>query len=420
MLGGSGMKRALITGISGFVGSYLAKQLLCHGWEVFGLVRRSLMPEASPQMIRLGIASAVSVFQSDITELASIANALSGAKPDVIFHLAAQSYVPRSFLNPLETFLVNTTGTANLLEAVRLQGLDCKVLFAGSSEEYGLQFVSEDQYDLARRKYGVVFPPPESLPELPINERNPLRPMSPYAVSKVQADYLTQNYHYAYRMKTIVSRGFNQEGAGRSDRFVTAGLVSQCVRLIQGETQKIVVGNVNAFRDWSHVLDIVDGYLLLADKAAPGEIYVQGSMRMHSVLTYLLMTLQEVGYQIEAVETLSGQKRLELPLAEVRSSRFGVSWLSNALDTAMIERALEYEPNDRGLTVTTNRGKVLVEFDLDRLRPAEVPMILSDIRKIQKLGFKIQRSLRDVIRDQINYYLDGRNTLNRVAIESRG
>ena len=117
-----------------------------------------------------------------------------------------------------------------------------------------------------------------------------------------------QNYHYAYRMKTVVARGFNQEGAGRSDHFVTADLVGQCIRLSQGEAQKIVVGNVNALRDWSHVLDIVDGYLLLADKAPPGEVYVLGSMRMHSVLTYVLLTLAELGYEIEAVETSGGGK----------------------------------------------------------------------------------------------------------------
>ncbi len=406
------MKRALITGISGFVGSHLAKELVSRGWEVSGLVRRSTQSGVPSRLSRLGIGSSVSLLEGDITDLASIIAALGFAKPDAVFHLAAQSYVPRSFANPLETFLVNTSGTANLLEAVRSTGFDSKIMFAGSSEEYGLQLASEAQYEAAINKYGVVFPPPRSLPELPVNETNPLRPMSPYAVSKVQGDHLMQNYHYAYRMKTVVARGFNQEGAGRSDHFVTADLVGQCIRLSQGEAQKIVVGNVNALRDWSHVLDIVDGYLLLADKAAPGEVYVLGSMRMHSVLTYVLLTLAELGYEIEAVETCGGGKRLEHPLKEIQSNRFGVSWLSNALDDAIIGGTLHYELNDRGLIVTTSRAKVLVEFGPDRFRPVEVPMLISDTRKIEALGFSVRRSLRDMIRDQMDYHLDSRNQLS--------
>jgi GDPmannose 4,6-dehydratase len=408
------MKKALITGISGFVGPYLAKRLLNSGWEVHGLLRRTSTPTIPDRVAHLGIGASVRMLDGDLTDLTSLLDTLDVSKPDAIFHLAAQSFVPRSFVNPLETLRVNTLGTANLLEAVRIKNLDCKVVFAGSSEEYGLQFGSQAQYEQARKKYGTIFPEPVRLPELPINEKNLLRPMSPYAVSKVQSDFLLQNYHYCYRMKTVVSRGFNHEGAGRGDHFVTASIALQCVQLKQQETQKIVLGNVNAFRDWSHVQDIVDGYVALEEKAASGEVYVQGSMRTHSVLTYLLLALDEIGYKVESVATFSGQKRVENPLQEVPQKRFGASWTGTRVDDALLAGTLEYQPEDQGLTVKTSQGEVRVEFDIERFRPAEVPILLSDTSKIQALGFKVQKSVRDIVRDQVNYYFDeGRRKKSR-------
>jgi GDP-D-mannose dehydratase len=408
------MKRALITGISGFVGPYLAKRLLNSGWEVYGLVRRTSTPSIPDRVAHLGIAADVRMVDGDLTDLTSLLDTLDVSTPDAIFHLAAQSFVPRSFVNPLETLRVNTLGTANLLEAVRIKNLDCKVVFAGSSEEYGLQFASQAQYEQARKKYGTIFPEPISIPELPISEKNLLRPMSPYATSKVHSDFLVQNYHYCYRMKTVVSRGFNHEGAGRGDHFVTASIARQCVQLKQEETKKIVLGNVNAFRDWSHVLDIVEGYAVLEEKAASGDVYVQGSMRIHSVLSYLLLVLDEIGYKVESVAAFSGQKRVDNPLEEVPQARFGVSWTGTRLDDALLAGSLEYELEDQGLTVRTNRGDVRVEFDNARFRPAEVPILLSDTRKIQALGSKVRKSIRDIVRDQVNYYFDeGRRKKSR-------
>jgi GDPmannose 4,6-dehydratase len=113
----------------------------------------------------------------------------------------------------------NCAGTANLLEAIRLKDIDPAVVFAGTSEEYGLVISSEVQYERALEKYGSIFPEPERIPELPITEENPLRPMSPYAVSKVYGDYLMRDYYHSYGMKTVVSRGFNHEGAGRGAMF---------------------------------------------------------------------------------------------------------------------------------------------------------------------------------------------------------
>src|SRR4030042_3508528 len=191
-------KRVFITGISGFVGSNMAKHLLDEGANVYGLFRKRA-DGSTPQNIRyLGIENAIELLEADIRDISSVASALDRSQPDIVFHFAAQSFVPRSFCSPNEAMDVNCLGTGNLLEAIRSKELDPVIVYAGSSEEYGLTFVSDSQYRNALKKYGAIFPPPAIIPELPINETNPLRPMSPYAVSKVYGDYLMRNYHTCY------------------------------------------------------------------------------------------------------------------------------------------------------------------------------------------------------------------------------
>lgn len=220
-------KNVFITGISGFVGSHMGKHLLNEGANVSGLVRRRA-DGSIPQNIKyLGIENAVELVEGDIRDISSVASALDRSQPDLVFHFAAQSFIPRSFCSPNEVMDVNCLGTANLLEAIRSKGLYPVIVFAGSSEEYGLTFVSDSQYQCALKKYGVIFPPPASIPELPITESNPLRPMSPYAVSKVYGDYLMRNYHTCYGLKTVISRSFNNEGAGRGKMFVTSTITRQ-------------------------------------------------------------------------------------------------------------------------------------------------------------------------------------------------
>lgn len=340
------MSRALITGITGFVGPYLARKLLDVGYEVYGLFRRRADSNMPKRLIETGIIDRIKLIEGDITDLTSLLFALDRVQPDVIFHLASQSYIPRSFVDPLETFRINSLGTQNLLEAVRLKDLDCKIVFVGSSEEYGLQIASEKHYEWALKKYGTVFPEPERIPEMPINEKNPLRPMSPYAVSKVHGDFLMRNYYHAYSLKTIVSRGFNHEGAGRGHEFVTSTIVRQCVSLKLGELDKITIGNVNVFRDWSHVEDIVNGYILLAEKSKPGDVYVQGSMRTNSVLTYVLLTLQQLGYDVKEIETLKGEKRIKYPGEVAEEGFFNIRFMKTKIDMLMLKGELEYTLED--------------------------------------------------------------------------
>jgi GDPmannose 4,6-dehydratase len=402
-------RRAFVTGVSGFVGSYLAKKLLDLGFEVYGLVRRRSDGSNFKLLIENDILGEIHLVEGDVSNLTSLLFALEESQPDVIFHLAAHSFVPSSFSNPLETFKVNSLGTQNLLEAVRIKDLDCKIIFAGSSEEYGLQISSEEHYKKALKNYGIVFPEPKRIPELPINENNPLRPLSPYAVSKVHGDFLMRNYYHVYGLKTIVSRAFNHEGAGRGHEFVTSTIVRQCVQLKFGEVDKITIGNVNAFRDWSHVKDIIQGYIILAEKGNFGDVYVQGSMRTNSVLTYLLLTLQNLGYEVKEIETLNGNKKVKDPIETSDEEFFGVKFKKTKVDELMLRGELEYSLDDRGLRIMTNKGDIIVEFDHKRFRPADVPILISNPRKAQSLGFKIERNLEEIIRDQINYYFNPEN-----------
>lgn len=399
-------KRVFITGVSGFVGSHLARHLLEHGARVYGLVRRRADGGISRNLEYLNVEKEVELLEGDVRDISSLAFALDASRPEVVFHLAAQSFVPRSFSHPWETMDINFHGTVNLLEAVRSKGLDSTIVFAGSSEEYGLAIVSQNQYEQVLKRYGTVFPEPVRIPELPINELNPLRPVSPYAVSKVSAEFAMRNYQGAYGLRTIVSRAFNHEGAGRGKMFVTSAITSQVMKLRRGEVDKVIIGNVNAFRDWSHVADIVNGYCLLAEKGKPGEVYVQGSQRTNSVLSYLLLALECAGYKVNRLQTLRGKKVVEEPVSPDNAQIFGLQFEKTKVDRLLLEGMLTFDVTDGGILIETEKGRVTVEFDPGRFRPAEVPVLLSDTSKISKLGFKVHHSLKDIINDQLNYYLD--------------
>ena len=397
-------KNVLITGADGFVGSYLAEELLKNGSNVYGLIQRGTGDLYSKNLTDHGLENDLKLIEGDLTDITSLANALDESEPDYVFHLAAQSFVPASFQNPLATQMINGIGTANLLDAIRIKEYNPKIIFAGSSEEYGLIITSKEQYAHVKSQYKNIFPEPEEIPELPIKETNPLRPMSPYATSKVYGDFLMRNYFNSFGLNTIVSRAFNHEGAGRGLMFVTSVITDQVAKLKSGQIDRIKIGNLNSFKDWSHVKDIIMGYMKLALNGKSGDVYNQGAMRTNSVLSYILLSLEQAGYNINMIETFNGEKKVSNPTEIDTNPIFGVKFDKTLVDRKMLEEDLEYSITDKGINVLTDQGKIAVEFNPDRFRPAEVPIMLADTRKIQKIGAKTEYSIKDIINDQLNYF----------------
>ncbi|MEI7433578.1 MAG: GDP-mannose 4,6-dehydratase [Methanomicrobiales archaeon] len=398
-------RRVLITGAGGFAGPYLARFLLDQGALVHGLVRKPINDDLRPDTAGSIGASGMIQVVGDLGNPGSLEHAIETADPEVVFHLAAQSSVAKSFTDPLGTMQTNCIGTNNLLEAVRNGDGDPVVVFAGSSDEYGLVVSSSQQYEQLKKHYGIIFPEPK-IPEVPISETNPLRPMSPYAVSKVFGDHLTRNYFHSYGVKTVVSRTFNHEGAGRGVMFVTAVIARQVARLVAGETGSLSIGNVNAFRDWSHIDDVIRGYCILAGKGAYGDVYNLGTMRTTSVFSYLLMSLEAAGFQVQQVETSNGGKVITDPTKNDTTSMFGIPFRKTKLDRMLLSGEVEYLLEDGGITIRTAKGTIPVVFDPAKFRPAEVPILLADTRKIEKIGFGASCTVEDIIRDQLAFFSD--------------
>src|SRR3990167_3245116 len=238
--------KALITGITGFVGSHLAEHLLARGDEVYGTMRwRSRMDNINH------IKNKIKFIETDIRDSYSIEKAIMSVEPDVIFHLAAQSFVHTSFHAPQETLSTNIIGTVNLLEAIRNSKISPVIQIAGSSEEYGL--VHEN--------------------ETPIKETNQLRPLSPYAVSKVAQDLLGYQYHKSYGIKTVITRAFNHEGPRRGEVFSTSNFAKQIAEIERGAEPVIQVGNLDSSRDFTDVRDVVRAYTVAVEKCDYGEAY---------------------------------------------------------------------------------------------------------------------------------------------------
>src|SRR5215208_1854602 len=349
-------KRVLITGITGFVGSYLARHLIETGNDVAGLLHGRSDGQQPKLLKDMDIISKMRFIRGDVTDLTSILSAIQYAEPDWIFHLAAQSHVPTSFKDPLSTFRVNCLGTQNILEGTRLKDSKSRIVFAGTSEEYGLQFMDNNHYESMEQKYGIIEPAPAKFPEIPLDEQSNLRPMSPYATSKVYGDYAFRNYHNTFGIDTIVSRGFNHEGAGRGHNFVTSTIVRQLVAIHLGLENILRIGDIQTFRDWSHIEDIVNGYVILAERANAGSVYVQGSMRTNSVLSYILYTISELGYEINEIYSTNDEKKnVKDPLEKTELEIGGVRINSNVVDQMFLLHTLEFSLADEGLIIKTNK-----------------------------------------------------------------
>jgi GDP-4-dehydro-6-deoxy-D-mannose reductase len=257
----------LITGITGFVGSHMAEHALAQGAEVFGSFRWRSKTDNIDHL-----RSKVTLVESDLRDLSSVRALLEAANPTHVIHLAAQSFVHASWKTPAETLTTNILAQVNLLEGLRGLKMSPRFLVVGSSEEYG--HVEDD--------------------ELPIKETNPLRPLSPYAVSKVGQDLMGYQYWKSYGMLIVRSRAFNHEGPRRGDVFVTSNFARQVAEIEAGLRDPVIlVGDLTPRRDYSDVRDIVRGYWTLLERGEPGEVYNLCSGRSWSIQQVLDFLLEQ-------------------------------------------------------------------------------------------------------------------------------
>jgi GDP-mannose 4,6-dehydratase len=287
--------RVLITGITGFVGSHLVDYILANHPEViiYGLVRwRSPMDN-----LKHVPANKLNFCYGDLMDLSSLIGILRETTPDVIFHLAAQSYVPTSFNAPIDTLQTNIIGTASLLEAVRISQIDPIIHVCSSSEVYGQ--VRED--------------------EVPIKEDCPLRPASPYAVGKVGEDMIAFQYWLSYGIKTIRTRMFTHTGPRRGEVFVVSNFAKQIAAIEAGLAPPVVkVGNLESVRTFLDVRDAVKAYWLLVNKCPPGEVYNIGGVETMTVGEMLnrllkLSKVKDISVEVDQNRLRPSDVTLQIP-----------------------------------------------------------------------------------------------------------
>lgn len=313
--------RVLITGITGFAGSHLADYILANqpDVEVFGTIRWRSQRENI-----LHIEEKIGLCEADLKDIVSLKKCLAEIMPDRIFHLAAQSFVPTSWRCPVETFTINSIGQINLFEAILSLKFSPKIQVAGSSEEYGF-----------------VYPD-----ELPMKETNPLRPLSPYAVSKVAQDLLAWQYFKSYGLRTVRTRGFNHTGPRRGEVFICSTFAKQIAEIEKGKREPVIyAGNLEAKRDFTDVRDIARAYWLCLEKGEEGEVYNIGTGKAYAMKEVLDMLL------------------------------------------------------------SLSKVNVKVEVDPRRLRPSDVPILISDSTKFVELtGWRPEIPFRDSLQDLLNYW----------------
>ncbi|WP_252221701.1 MULTISPECIES: GDP-mannose 4,6-dehydratase [unclassified Clostridium] len=304
--------RALITGVNGFVGHYLSQYLIEQGYEVYGTVIEDNIKMDNVKILKMNLLN-----KKEVNET------IKNINPEQIYHLAGQSAVGLSWDNPTLTMNVNINGTINLLDAVRNNNINTKILIIGSSDEYG-----------------IIKPE-----ECPINEQHKLNPNSPYAISKMTQEEISKLYIKSYKMNIIMVRAFNHIGPMQSKNFVVSDFASRIAEIEKGAEAIIRVGNLEAYRDFTDVRDIVKGYELLMSYGKIGEIYNIGSGKPYKI-----------------------QQILDILLS-----------LS-----------------------TTN---INVEIDKNRLRPSDVPIIQCDNSKIKShTNWSIEYDIKDTLKDTLDYW----------------
>jgi len=313
-------QKVLITGIAGFAGSHLAEYLLKSGnIEVFG-IEVSAKNTANIDAIK----NKIKIFKCDITNASDVKNVIKEIKPEKIFHLAGQSSVQLSWEKPWETFFININGQLNIFKTVIELKINPYIQIACSSEEYGI---------INRN-------------EIPIKETSPLKPSSPYAVSKVTQDYLGLQYYISHKLNIIRTRAFTHIGPRQNDSFAISNFAKQIAMIERGKKPPIVkVGNLNSIRDFTDVRDMVSAYWLATEKCKPGEAYNICSGK---------------GYRIKEV---------------------------------------------LNILLSLSKIKVKIKEDPDRMRPLDVPILIGDNSKfVQQTGWEPKIKFRQTLFDLLNYW----------------
>ncbi|MDY0276995.1 MAG: GDP-mannose 4,6-dehydratase [Acholeplasma sp.] len=342
------MKKALITGITGQDGSFLAEFLLEKGYEVHGVIRRSSSFNTGriehlyiDELLRdMHLERKVELHYGDMTDSTNLIRLIREIKPDEIYNLAAMSHVKVSFEVPEYTADTDGIGTLRLLEAVRFLGYEkrTKIYQASTSELYG------------------------KVQEIPQTEETPFYPRSPYGAAKLYAFWITKNYREAYNMFAVNGILFNHESERRGETFVTRKITLAVARIKKGTQEKLYLGNLNAKRDWGYAKDYVECMWLMLQHDTP-EDFVIATGETHTVREFVTLAFKEVDIEIE--------------------------WFGKDLD-------------EKGIDKATN--KVLVEVDPKYFRPTEVELLLGDPTKAKTmLGWNpTKTSFKNLINIMVN------------------
>ena len=324
-------KLALITGITGQDGSYLAELLLTKGYIVHGIVRRVALEDETHRLWRIkNILNDVNLHAASLESYASIFRILQKIKPDEVYHLAAQSYVAYSFEDEFSTFNTNINGTHYMLSAVKELSNKLKFYFAGSSEMFG------------------------KVQKTPQDENTPFHPQSAYGISKVTGYHLIKNYREAYKLRASSGILFNHESPRRGFEFVTRKISHGAARIKKGLQKKLKLGNINAKRDWGHAQDYVKAMWLMIQQDNPGD-YVIGTGIENSVKDFAKKAFNHVGlnYKDHIVidKSLMRPAEVNALLANYSKAKKILKWKPEVsfddLVKGMVESDLEFVTNYR-------------------------------------------------------------------------
>ena len=332
-------RRALITGITGQDGSYLAEFLLEKGYEVHGAVRRVALEDPEHRLLRLSaVRERIVLHAASLESFASVYQLVAKVQPDECYHLAAQSFVSYSFDDEFSTLNTNINGTHYLLSAVKDLAPKCRFYFAGSSEMFG------------------------KAEEIPQTELTRFHPRSSYGISKVCGFELTRNYREAYGMHASSGILFNHESPRRGFEFVTRKITSGVARILAGKSQQIQLGNLEARRDWGHAREYVQAMWLMLQQAEPDD-YVVATGETHSVRDFAERAFAEGGLNyrdhVASDPTLFRPAEVNLLLGDATKARNQLGWTPSITFESLVREMVETDCRAVGVTPRALAGQAV-------------------------------------------------------------